>query len=398
MADYAYLVSSGVIVPDTGDLLTTVQDDFKTAFGQDLVVTPDTPQGVLITAETLARDAVIRNNAALANQINPNQAGGVFLDAIWALTGGQRVRSTPSLIATVTVAGTPGATIPAGSQASVGAAGAVFESVGAVQLDGTGTGVIAFQSIDLGPVAAPAHGLDTIVSGVLGWETVDNTVAATLGLAEESDQASRARRRNTLALQGVSLPEAILSVLNETAGVKSAIVRENFTGVPVVIDGVNLVAHSIFACVAGGTDDDVGAALLSKKSFGCNWNGTTIVNVLNPVSGQIYPVEFQRPTDVPLYMSVTVKAGSSVPDPAQAVRQAILDYASGDITGEVGFAVGRDVSPFELASAINAEFVDLFVTDFQIGIAPGVLSAATIHITISQLASIIAGNIAVIVG
>lgn len=59
-------------------------------FGQDLDISPETPQGVLITMETENRDAIVRNNAELANQINPDLAGGVFLDAIWALMGGAR--------------------------------------------------------------------------------------------------------------------------------------------------------------------------------------------------------------------------------------------------------------------------------------------------------------------
>ena len=88
MADdnYEYINPTGLIVPETSTLLLEVQNSFKDVFGSDLVVTPDTPQGVLITLLTLVRAAVVNNNAALANQINPNKAGGVFLDAILGLS------------------------------------------------------------------------------------------------------------------------------------------------------------------------------------------------------------------------------------------------------------------------------------------------------------------------
>ena len=86
MADYQYIDTTGVIVPDTATIQSEVEGEYKAVFGQDLVVTPNTPQGVLITAEVAARSNVVRNNAALANQINPNLAGGVFLDAIWAVS------------------------------------------------------------------------------------------------------------------------------------------------------------------------------------------------------------------------------------------------------------------------------------------------------------------------
>jgi uncharacterized phage protein gp47/JayE len=95
---FLYLTSTGVIVPDTSNILSDVQSEYQAVFGADLIVTPDTPQGVLCTAEALARTEVVENNTALVNQINPNIAGGVFLDAIMALTGIQRTPATQTLL------------------------------------------------------------------------------------------------------------------------------------------------------------------------------------------------------------------------------------------------------------------------------------------------------------
>ena len=81
MADYIYIVQSGVILPDTAVVLGQVQAEYKLVFSANLNVAPTTPQGMLINLETLGRVAVLANNAQLANQINPNEAGGVFLDA-----------------------------------------------------------------------------------------------------------------------------------------------------------------------------------------------------------------------------------------------------------------------------------------------------------------------------
>lgn len=397
MVSYQYLTENGVIVPDTADLLTTVQNEFKTAFGDDLDVSAETPQGVLINGEVLARDAVVRNNADVANQINPNIAGGVFLDAIWQLTGGQRVKATPSIITGVTLAGVPGTIVPAGAQASVGSDGAVFELLSSVILTGgTGTGV--FQSVDLGPIAAPIGALNQIVTGVLGWETVTNPNAAVIGQNEESDIASRIRRRQTLALQGVALPEAIISGLHTVEGVKSLAFRENVTNASVVIEGVTLVEHSIYACVNGGTDQDVALMLLRKKSLGAAWNGTTTVNVTEPFSGQVYAVKFSRPTLIPIFVRVTVRTnGAAYPDIPGTVRTAMIDYANGLQEGEEGFIVGGDVSAFELAGAVNREAAPLFVQDLTMSTDGITYSSATITITIAQMATLIAGNIAVTV-
>lgn len=399
MADpYEYVTLTGVIVPDTAELRTDVENEWKAAFGDDLTVTPDTRQGVLITAETLARDGVVRNNAAVANQINPNLAGGVFLDALWALTGGARVAATFSRVEGVTLAGIPNTIIPALSQARVGPDGPIFELVSAVQLDASGNATGTFQALEPGPQAAPAGDLDTIVSGVLGWETVSNPAAGVPGVAGESDIAARRRRRQTLALQGTALPEAITSELNDVDGVRSVLFRENYTDAPLTVDGETLVANSILVVVDGGTDDDVAAALLAKKSGGCNWNGTTTVNTVEPVSGQTYPVKFTRPTLVPIYVEVTVRqsTASQLSDPAQAIRDVLLAYANGELDGESGLPTGEDVSPFELASAVNTLSPAIYVVNMEIGTTLGALSAATIPIGITQKAQLTAGNIGVI--
>lgn len=397
MADYSYVTTTGVIVPDTAAIQQDVIGEFREALGEDLIVTPDTPQGVLIVAETLARDQVARNNAALANQINPNLAGGVFLDAIWALTGGERRRATRSLAAAVEVTGVPGALIPAGARARIGAAGALFESVGAVILSNLGAAVIDFQSVDTGAVAAAPGALDTIVTPVLGWETVTNPTPAVLGEPEESDLSARTRRRQTLALQGVALPEAILSGVHAVPDVRSALFRENVTAADIVIEGVTLTPHSIFVCVEGGTDEDIAAALLRKKSLGAGWNGTTTVNVVEPVSGQPYAVKFQRPALVPIFAQVTVRQSVGGGDAAQTVRQALVAYANGQVTGEEGFTIGADVSPFELAGAISRYDPSLFVSEVLIGTNGVDYDPDTVAITIAQKATMISGNISVTV-
>lgn len=380
-ADYQYLTQTGTVVPDTSALLAEVQGEFQAAFGADLIVTPDTPQGVLITAETLARVAVVDNNAALANQINPNIAGGVFLDAILALTGVQRTPQTKTLVSGVALTGVPASIIPEGSQAKTGD-GDIFQSASAVTLDAAGQGSVDFYSQDYGPIACPASALSTIVSGVLGWETVINANAGTLGATTQSDQAARALRKNTLAFNGISLAEAITSALYATEGVTSLTFQENVTAVTATINGISMVSHSVYACVEGGTDTDVAAALLENKSSGAAWNGGTTVTVIEPASGQAYAVKFDRPDEIGILIRVTTSNGN-----AANIQQALLDYADGLQEGEAGFVVGADVSTFELAGAIAREYPQYYVSNVEISlVSPIAYQNNPIAIGVNQIA------------
>lgn len=404
MADvYSYVESTGVIVPDTGVIQTQVQDEYKAVFGDDLIVTPNTPQGALITAEVLARSAIAANNAALANQINPNIAGGVFLDAIMALTGIQRTPATHSTVS-CTVTGVPGTIIPAGSQASETGSGNanLFETISTVTIPAGGslTGV-AFQSVETGEIPAEAGTLTQIVSSVLGWETVTNPLAATLGSDTQSDIAAREYRRQTLGGQGSSLAGAIISAVSQVTGVNSLTFQENIADTVQVINGVSMVPHSIYMCIDGGDDTAVAEAIVSKKSGGCAYNNgggiNESVNVTEPYSGQVMTVLFDRPNPVTILVQATVSANTSVQDPTTAVKNAILKYVAGGIDNEPGLTVGASVSPFELAGAINLEVSGMFVHNLEIKTVSGSFAPNEIPIAVYEIGTIVETDISVII-
>ena len=394
---YEYVTSTGTIVPDTSELLADVQNEWRSAFGQDLIVTNETPQGVLITAEVAARDAVARNNALLANQINPNLAGGVFLDAIWSLTSiTGRMAATHSTVQ-VTLSGVPNSVIPVGTVASVGPTGGRFQTTELVTLNATtGLATTTMVAVDAGPVPAPANALTTIQTAAIGLEGVTNPAAATLGTAQETDVQARYRRRVTLASQGTSLPEAIISgLMDAQIGVTSVAFRENTTAASAVIDGITLLPHSIWCCVAGGSDVDVAAVILAKKSAGCNYNGATTAAVTDAASGQTYLVKFDRPTEVPLTVRVTARFNTT--DGYAIIPQAIVDYANGNLDGDPGLVIGQAVSPFELSGAINQVEPRIQVTNLELSINGGsTWSTATVPIDLNERATVVLSSVVVI--
>lgn len=497
MADYQYINTTGVIVPDTAPILAEVQTEYRAVFGADLAVTSDTPQGVLITAEALARVQEVNNNAALANQINPTIAGGVFLDAILALTGMQRTPATRTIVSGVSLTGVASTVISAGSQART-SAGDLFETQALATLDINGEATVDFQSVEYGPVPCAADALDTIVTNILGWETVNNEVAGVLGATTQSDQAARALRTNTLGFQGVALPIAVTSALYAVPDVTSLSFLENYNADPMgmiihVTDGatlddttwslsttgsiivgstnmdfieslqdvpspnpwpiakytttgnvsltglgtqgggdwpgsmtggdivlvknnnthsqngvwvvaagawarqayntaattilgsnlgISMKANSIYSCVDGGTDADVAAALLENKSSGCAWNGNADVDLIEPASGQMYGVQFDRPGIIGVVVKVYTTNGNT-----SNIINTVVDYANGLVNGLAGFVVGEDVSPFEIAGAIVAQFPDYFITKVEVSYSESVsYSTNTLAIALNEIA------------
>lgn len=398
-SNYQFITPTGTVVPDTALLLAEVEQEFKNAFGADLVVTPDTPQGVLIAGETSARAAVAENNAQVANQINPNLAGGVFLDAICALLGLGRATATRTLVRDVTLAGQPSTIIPAGTRAAT-AAGDIFETVGGTVLDSLGAGTVNFQSVEYGPVPCGVGDLTVVVDAVLGWETVTNASAGIPGTAEQSDESLRDLRRRTLARQGISVNEAITSDVQAVDGVKSMQFRENIAPTTQVIDGISLVAHSIWACVDGGSDEDIAQALLDNKTCGAAWNGAESVVITDEFTGQDYTVLFDRPIDIPMLIRVTVRQANFLGNVTTTVRDAVLAYARGEIPGERGFVVGANVSPFEIAGGVTYFAPGLFVALVEVATVvggPGTFQSIEYALALNEVASTAEGYISVVI-
>ena len=392
--NYQFITETGVIVPDTATTRAQVEAEFRAVFGDDLAVEPSTPAGVLITRITEERDAIARNNAALANQINPDIAGGVFLDAIWRLTGGQRNASVKSLLTGVTLAGVPGTVVPAGSLA-IAATGERFELVDAQQLDLAGTTTGTFRALDFGAITVPPHGLNTIASSVLGWESVDNSTAAVVGRDQESDAQSRRRRRQTLALQSSGTLEAITSRLYDLPEVRSLNALENAADTTQVIDGITLAPHSVWACVEGGSDLAVATALFDSVSAGAGYNGGVTVNITEPISGQAYPVKFDRPVDVPILIKVTARAMAI--DLATIIPQLVMNYVNGLIAGDLSFIVGADVSPWEVSGAINQQNPMISVLKVELTtVAAASFNSNVLAIAANEIARITLGNIQVV--
>lgn len=401
MAVYNYIQNTGVILVDTADILTQVQNEYKALFGQNLNVDPSTPQGMLITAESLGRDGVAQNNATLANQINPNIAGGQFLFAIGMLTNSPPQPATFTRIPAVLLTGVPGTFIPAGSEAQLNTTGEIFASLANVTLDVTGEGQSDFQALVAGAVPVPVGTLTIIVQGgVDGWETVYNDQVGIVGQTAQSDEQYRLYRRETLGLQGKSVSESVISRVRAVPGVLGKpSYLENVSNTTQIISGITLVAHSIYVCVDGGSDDDVANALRTAKTAGANYNGSTVVTQIDPATGQVYTVKFDRPTSVPILVQVTILSNPLISDPTNIIKAAILDYANGLLNNEAGLAVGISVSPFELAGAINQEAPTIFVKKVEVSYGTGPVNyvTTTLPIALNERASILASAINVVI-
>ena len=109
MADdlITYITSSGIIVPNTNSVISELETEWTNQFGAQLSLDSSTPQGRIIETQAMVRKGTLGACAMVANQLNPNQAFGIFLDAHGAFFGVNRPSGRNSEILNVLLTGTP---------------------------------------------------------------------------------------------------------------------------------------------------------------------------------------------------------------------------------------------------------------------------------------------------
>ncbi len=299
----------------------------------DTVMKPTLGAGVATDSDSLY--ANIRNVFALElalaweaqesiyNQRGINLAEGVQLDNEASVVGVQRVGASFSVVG-VDVEGSQSTVIPVGTQLNVSSTGKIFQTTTEHTLPAVGSQPLAItmQAIEKGAIVC----LSGELTGTLpiGVTSMTNPLDATVGDAQETDEEFRVAYPTRLArIGGASIP-AITAELESVANVTSALLRENVTD---IIDTNNLLPHSFQAIVSGGTDEDVAQALFDKKAAGIATNGAeSEVIVFN---GQNFTLNFDRPTDILIYITVDILTVDSLLFPVNGnvvIEDNILAY------------------------------------------------------------------------
>lgn len=391
-AGYNFIRDTGVISVDSQDLLSDVQSEFVGVFGSNFDLNPAEPQGALIAAETIARTSVMKNNAELANMINPNYSRGPYLDSICAFLGISRGDDIPTVGTGVVITGDADKTIQAGSRVKT-INGDVFLTANDVTIPSTRSTTVAVYSQQPGQIPLPVGQL-TIIDGTIGWGAAQVTASTqvSLGALSLKDPQLKIARTRRLHRQGIGSVGAVISNLREVKNVTSATAVENNTGATGTVNGVQFTLPSgMFVCVAGAANkQDVANALYAAHSAGCPWdygpagqgvrvdspNGTMVID---PYTKDPYYVKFTTPIMYDAYVYINVRQGTAAAS-VQAVQNLIIEYAKGQIDGEEGLVVGASVSAFEIAGVVSNNIPGIFVTQCQVAILPAG-SAAPIYPT-----------------
>lgn len=320
---------AGLVVPQESAVLAGVQADYNEAFGGDMNMALETPQGQLATSTA----AIIADSnallAELVNQVNPDTASGTYQDAIARIYFLNRQPGTPTVVDCVCV-GNAGTLIPTGARAQ-DTSGNIYTCLEDGIIPPSGTITLTFANTKDGPTPCPANTLTAIYQAVPGWDTINNPAPGVPGSDVESQAAFAYRRAQSVALNARGSLPSVYAAVFDVDGVIDVYVTENVTNAVVNVGATNfpMQPHSLLVSVIGGTNADVANAIWTKKDVGCDMNGNTTVQVTDN-SGYLpplptYDITFERPPPLPIKFAVQLVNDPGLPtDIIQQVKDTII--------------------------------------------------------------------------
>lgn len=372
------VTSDGITAPSYDEILDYFQTKARSIFGSDINLDADTQDGQLIAIFTAALHDVNSQAIATYNAFGPKTAIGPALDNAVALNGLKRQQATASQVDLRLIG-------QAGTIITNGAALDTFENrwllPDEVIIPVSGEITITATAEEAGAIEAVPGSINRIATPTLGWQSVTNPSAATVGVAVETDTVLRERQARSTALPSISLWEGIISSLLNIPGVVRVSGVKNDTNVP---DDNGIPGHTIAMIVDGGQVSEIGETIFLKKAEGTGTYGDVETTYMDSY-GFPNKVRFSRPTIVEISATLTISpAADYVTTVADEIKTRIADYINGLQIGESVNAARVLTAAIMQCPGIDDRFS---VTALTLGKNSGPQTAASIPIQWNEAAA-----------
>jgi len=318
-------------VPTLQDWIDHAVERMEVRISTSIPRTPDSPLYALALMVADVASNAVTLILGMADGIDPNAAVGEALDLIARFNSVTRLGAEPSTVM-LTLTGTNGTVVPAGTRFASSGGAIVFELDAATTISGA-TSAPATCTVDGATelAAATTMNIQTPVAGLASAITAD---AASPGRGIETDAQLRGRMFVARFLLGRGTENAIRGALLAVPGVTAAVVVSNRTG---SVDSEGRPAHSFECVVLPDTVEEelIGAVLLAQQPAGVETHGRESWSTVDE-SGTARTVRWNFGAEVAVEVraqAVTVASGAP-PDWDAQIVAALTAYIDGLALGE----------------------------------------------------------------
>lgn len=341
------LDSTGLVKETAAEIRTRLENVFRQIYGEGINLNSNTPDGQLIGILIQDRLDLQELVSQVYSSYSVDGASGSTLDQRVSLNGIQRKSGSRTVVA-VTVTASAVTTLVGADDASV-TPFTVADSLGNnfYLLKNSslvvGENTLDFEAENFGPLAVAPASISTIVTPVVGVESVTNNLKeSSIGSNEETDLELRRRQALSVGLPSVGSVEGIRAAILNLNGVSFCQVYENNTG---VVDARGLPPKSIWAVVEGGVSSEIASAIYNKRNAGVGMNGLEVVEVSRD-NGETVVIRFSRPETEEVFVRLNLNR-------IDLNKSVNIDGVREQLVTNFNVGVGEIISVNDLARAIK---------------------------------------------
>ena len=166
--------------------------------------------------------------------------------------------------------------------------------------------------------------------------------------------------------------------------------------VGMAVSGTGIPTYTTITGILSATSISISLNATVSSAESLTFTNNITIPYTVPISGQVINVKFDRPDLIPIGVEITISVLVPIQDFIATITQAVLNYASGFVSGLPGFAVGRSVSPFEISAAVGIQYPGVYVSNCLVStIAADTYQAVTLDFDPWELATLTQSNITV---
>lgn len=326
------LDANGLTIDTLEQIITALEDGYKSIYGNDIVLDSDSPDGQLINLYAQSVRDLLEVIAQVNSGFDIEQAIGIVLDQRVSLLGIQRQGATftqqqidITVDRSLTLEGLDAAANdPDGTGYTVADnSGTQFILLDTTNIVSAGTQTLTFRAKDLGSITTIPNDITNPVTIVQGVTAINNPSGALeIGLDGELDATLRLRSSRSTANKSKGFIDGLTGLLLNVTGVTDAVVFENFSD---VTDADGIPAHSIWVICEGGANTDIATTIYTTKNAGAGMKGDIVVDITT-INGSIFEAKFDRPLSKNLWIQFDIKqtvAGQTFDE--VGIKQYIVD-------------------------------------------------------------------------
>jgi uncharacterized phage protein gp47/JayE len=381
-----YIDAAGLHLPNYAQILADNIQIYQNIYGASVYLGPDSSDYQEISARSLKQSDTMQALQLVYNARSMLLAVGTDLDAIVkpVVRKGANFSTLP-----VTLGGTPNTVITNGQVQDNN--GNTWNLPSPISIGAGGTTFTQATCTAAGPISSAPQNLIISGGGTAGWNTAVSTAVAALGTNVEADSSLRGRAVQSLAIPSQSRLSGTQSLIAALPGVTRLNCVENNTS---AVDSLGNPPHSITCVVEGGVNQSIANVIYLNKTIGCYTNGTVSNTVVDPITGVIETINFDRPTYAPIYVTLNINPlygyTSAI---TTAIQAAVVTYLN-------SLQIGENVTFSALYGAALSVMLNLSAPIFSItslfsGLAPSPAGTTDIVLTFNQCAQGLTPNVVV---